>query len=121
MYVYVKNWKIRLKSETRIRVPGSTEYETNHKMTDRLIYEGWQVKIYEESKQYGEDINRYHLQKELVKKTKDNEQLRSIAYERIAKEMELEVKKQEPGAYHKNLYLLKQMRWSQHSWWQENG
>ncbi len=88
-------------------------------MTDRLIYEEWQVKIYENSKQYGEDINRYHLQKELERKTKDNMELRAIAYNKMAKEMELEIKNQEPGIYHKNLYLLKHMKWSQHSWWKE--
>jgi hypothetical protein len=121
MYVYVKDWKIRLKSETRIRVPGATEYKTEHKITDRLIYEGWQIKVYEDSKQYWEDINRYHLQKELKNTKKKNEDLLRIANNKIRKEMELEVKGKEPDEYHRKIYLLKKLKWSQHLWWQENG
>lgn len=104
-----------------MRVPWATEYETDHKMTDRLIYEGGQVKLYEDSKQYGEDINRYHLQKELKTTKKKNEDLLRIANNKIQKEMELDVKWETASAYHRNIYLLKKIRWSQHLWWQENG
>lgn len=90
-------------------------------MTDRLIYEGWQIKIYEQSRQYGEDINRYHLQKELKNTKKKNEDLLRIANNKIYKEMELEVKGKEPDEYHRKLYLLKKLKWSQHLWWQEIG
>lgn len=90
-------------------------------MTDRLIYEGGQIKIYEQSKQYGEDINRYHLQKELKRQTKINKELETIANSKVQKELELDVKKQEADSYQRKLYLLKNMKWSQHSWWQEIG
>ena len=121
MYVYVKDGKIRLQSEERVRAPGCKEYITDHKKTDRLIYEGGEIKIYEQSKQYGEDINRYHLQKELAHEKKVNKDLTRIANNKMREDMELDVKNQEPSAYHKNLYLLKKIKWSQHSWWQENG
>lgn len=110
MYVYIRNGKIRLKSETRMSAPGCQEYKTDHKMTDRLIYEGGEIKIYEQSKQYGEDINRYHLQKELDHEKKVNKDLTKIANNRMREDMELDVKNQDPGAYHKNLYLLKKIK-----------
>ena len=90
-------------------------------MTDRLIFEWGKVKIYEESKQYAEDINRYHLQRELQRTKKKNEDLLKIANNKVEKEMELKTKNQEVWEYHRTLYLLKNMKWSQHSWWQENG
>jgi len=121
MYVYVKDNKIFLQSETRKRIPGSQEYITDHKMTDRLIFEGWQVKVYEHSKQYIEDTNRYQLQKELAHERKINKDLTKIANNRIREDMQLDIKKKEPSSYYKNLYLLKKMKWSQHSWWTESG
>lgn len=92
MYVYVKNGKIRLKSEKRMRAPGCQEYITNHKMTDRLIFEGGQVKIYENSKQYVEDTNRYQLQKELKEEKRKNKELVQIANMKVTKELELDKK-----------------------------
>jgi predicted SPOUT superfamily RNA methylase MTH1 len=44
--------------------PGCQEYITDHKPTDRLIYEEGIVKKYEESKQYMEDIGEHKLLKE---------------------------------------------------------
>ena len=120
MFVYVKNWKIWLQSEERIRATGYQEYETDHKMTDRLIFEDGQVKLYEQSKQYGEDINRYQLQKELAHEKRVNKDLTRIANNKMTKDMELDKKDQEPSSYHRNIYLLKKMKaWSQHSWWTE--
>ena len=121
MYVYVKDGRIRLRSERQIRAPGYTEYKVEYKITDRLIYEDAQIKRYEESKQYGEDINRYHLQKELAHEKKINKDLTKIANNKITKDMELETKGETASTYHKNIYLLKKIRWSQHSWWQEIG
>ena len=122
MYVYVKEGRIRMRSEKRMKAPGCKEYITNHKMTDRLIYEGGEVKIYEQSNQYIEDTNRYHLQKELQREKKKNEDLTRIANNKVSKELELETKNEEVSEYHRKLYLLKHIKaWSQHSWWQENG
>jgi hypothetical protein len=39
----------------------------------------------------------------------------------MTKDLELEVKGQKPDEYNKKLYLLKNMKWLQRSWWQENG
>lgn len=110
MYVYVKNGKIRLQSEERMRAPGCQEFITDHKKTDRLIYEGGEIKLYEHSKQYGEDINRYQLQKELAHEKKLNNDLTRIANNKMIKDMELDKKNQEPSSYHRNIYLLKKMK-----------
>ena len=90
-------------------------------MEDNLIFEDNQIKKYENSKQYIEDSNRYHLTKELEKTKKKNAELTTIANAKMKKDLELEVKGQEPDEYNKKLYLLKNMKWLQRSWWQENG
>lgn len=109
MYVYVRDGKIFLQSEQRIRIPGTQEFITDHKMTDRLIYEGGEIKKYENSKQYVEDTNRYQLQKELAHEKKINKDLTRIANNKMKKEMELR-EDEEPSSYHRNLYLLKKLK-----------
>ncbi len=78
---------------------------------DNLIFEDGKVKKYENSKQYTEDTNRYHLQKELKEEKRKNKELTKIANAKVRKEMELDKKWQEPDEYNRKLYLLKQMRW----------
>lgn len=90
MYVYVKNGKIYLTTEEKTKVQGCQEYITNHKKTDRLIFENGQVKLYENSKQYIEDTNRYHLQKELKEEKRKNKELTKIANTKVSKARELE-------------------------------
>ena len=48
------------------------EYNTAYTMEDNLIYEDNQIKKYENSKQYIEDTNRYHLTKELEEEKRKN-------------------------------------------------
>lgn len=79
-------------------------------MTDRLIFEDNQIKIYEQSKQYGEDINRYQLQKDLKEEKRKNNELIRIANTKVKKELELDVKNQEPNEYQRKIYLLRNMR-----------
>lgn len=102
-------------NEKRIRATGCQEYITNHKMTDRLIFEDNQIKIYEQSKQYGEDINRYQLQKDLKEEKRKNKELVQIANMKVTKELELEKKWEEANEYQRKLYLLRNMRWLQQS------
>ena len=90
-------------------------------MEDNLIFEDNQIKKYENSKQYIEDSNRYHLTKELEDTKRKNAELTTIANAKMNKDLELEVKGQKPDEYNKKLYLLKNMKWLQRSWWQENG
>ena len=97
------------------------EYITNYSMEDNLIFEENQIKRYENSKQYIEDSNRYHLTKELEDTKRKNAELTTIANAKMNKDLELEVKGQKPDEYNKKLYLLKNMKWLQRSWWQENG
>lgn len=90
-------------------------------MEDNLIFEWGKVVKYENSKQYIEDSNRYHLTKELEETKRKNAELTTIANAKMRKDLELDVKWQEPDEYNKKLYLLKNMKWLQRSWWQENG
>ena len=90
-------------------------------MDDNLIFEDNQIKKYENSKQYIEDSNRYHLTKELEDTKRKNAELTTIANAKMNKDLELEVKGQKPDEYNKKLYILKNMKWLQRSWWQENG
>lgn len=91
------------------------EYNTAYTMEDNLIYEDNQIKKYENSKQYIEDTNRYHLTKELEEEKRKNWELTKIANMKVTKEMELETKWQEATEYQRKLYLLKNMRWLQQS------
>ena len=91
------------------------EYITNYSMEDNLIFEDNQIKKYENSKQYIEDSNRYHLTKELEKTKKKNAELTTIANAKMKKDLELDAKWQEPDEYNKKLYLLKNMKCSQRS------
>ena len=114
MYVYVSDkWNIILKTkERRTGIQNKyREYITNYELTDNLIFENWKVIKYENSKQYIEDTNRYHLIKELDKTKKKNEELERIANTKVKKEMRLYLKKQEPDEYHRKLYLLRNTRW----------
>ena len=86
------------------------EYDTKYSMTDNLIYEDNQIKRYENSRQYENDINKFHLERELDETKRKNSELLQIANTKVRKEMELDVKGQEPDEYQRKLYLLKSMR-----------
>ena len=124
MYVYVSDkWNIIIKSNIRLTGLWNQyrEFNTAYTMEDNLIFEDNQIKKYENSKQYIEDSNRYHLTKELEDTKRKNAELTTIANAKMTKDLELEVKGQKPDEYNKKLYLLKNMKWLQRSWWQENG
>ena len=124
MYVYVSDkWNIIMKSNIRLTGLWNQyrEFNTAYTMEDNLIFEENQIKKYENSKQYIEDSNRYHLTKELEDTKRKNAELTTIANAKMNKDLELEVKGQKPDEYNKKLYLLKNMKWLQRSWWQENG
>ena len=87
------------------------EYDTKYSITDNLIYEDNQIKRYENSRQYENDINKFHLERELSETKRKNEELLQIANTKVKKEMELEVKWQEPDEYQRKLYLLRSMKW----------
>lgn len=91
------------------------EYITRYSMDDNLIFEENQIKKYENSKQYIEDSNRYHLTKELEETKRKNAELTTIANAKMRKDLELDVKGQEPDEYNKKIYLLRNMKWLQHS------
>ena len=114
MYVYVSNkWNIILKTKTRrMGIQNKyREYIVNYELSDNLIFENWQVVKYENSKQYIEDTNRYHLTKELEETQRKNKELEKIANTKITKDMKLEIKGETADEYHRKLYLLRNMRW----------
>lgn len=113
MYVYVtdrgniilrtkeRNMKMRIKYR---------EFIVNYDMTDNLIYEWGEIKKYENSRQYIEDTNRYHLTKELNEEKRKNADLVKIANTKVRQDMELDIKGQEANEYQRKLYLLRNMR-----------
>jgi len=119
MFVYVLNNKIVLKSKERIveMLPQYKEYQVNYTETDRLIFEDNQIKLYENSKQYLEDINYYHLQTENEKLKKENKQLEFIAHEKIQEDREM-FTTDKPNDYQKKIYLLKKIKCSRQLSWQ---
>jgi selenocysteine-specific translation elongation factor len=108
MYVYVNNGKIILKSPTRemsMLSTGVKEYIVECKDTDKLIFEGNSIKLYENSKQYIEDKNVYHREKRLKYLEKQNEELTQIANTKIEKEKHVEA-----NEHQRKLYLLKSLQ-----------
>lgn len=118
MYVYVsEKGNIILRSKEKLTGLQNKyrEYVTSYRMEDNLIFEWGQIKKYENSRQYIEDSNRYHLTHELEKTKRKNAELTQIANAKVQKEMELDVKGKEANEYHRKLYLLKNMKWLQQS------
>jgi hypothetical protein len=114
MYVYVsEQWNIILRSNKKLSWFQNKyrEYDTKYSLTDNLIFEDNQIKRYENSRQYENDINKFHLERELESTKRKNAELLQIANTKVKKEMELEAKWQEPDEYQRKLYLLKSMRW----------
>lgn len=113
MYVYVSDkWNIIMKSKVRLTGLWNQyrEFNTAYTMEDNLIFEENQIKKYENSKQYIEDTNRYKLNKELEETKRKNADLTKIANTKVRKELELDVKWQEPNEYQRKIYLLRNMR-----------
>lgn len=118
MYVYVSDkWNIIMKSNIRLSGLWNQyrEFNTAYTMEDNLIFEENKVKKYENSKQYIEDTNRYHLNKELEETKRKNSELTQIANAKVRKELELDAKWEEDGEYQRKLYMLRNMRWLQQS------
>ena len=118
MYVYVSDkWNIIMKSNIQLNGLRNQyrEFNTGYTMEDNLIFEENKIKKYENSKQYIEDSNRYHLNKELEETKRKNSELTSIANAKVKKELELEARGLEANEYQRKLYTLKNMRWLQQS------
>ena len=118
MYVYVsEKWNIIMKSNIRLTGLWNQyrEFNTAYTMEDNIIFEWGKVVKYENSKQYIEDSNRYHLTHELEETKRKNTELEQIANSKVRKELELDKKGEEDGEYQRKLYLLKNMRWLQQS------
>lgn len=118
MRVYVSDkWNIILKTEERQTKLWwkYREYRTEYSNTDNLIYEGGKIIKYENSKQYIEDSNRYHLTKELNEEKRKNKDLEMIANSKVRKELELDAKWEQANEYQRKIYMIRNMRWLQRS------
>ena len=116
MYLYIRNWAIVYKSNERKSLLWFLQWCTVQEYfgdsTDNLIFEDGKIKKYENSNQFIKDSKRYFTEKELKEEKRKNEELLQIANKKVKKELELDVKNQEPNEYQRKLYLLKQMkRW----------
>lgn len=112
MFVYVKNGNIVYKSNTRRNlIPDSTEIRCWFSLNDNLVFEDGEVRIYEKSKQFEKDIHKYKLSKQIKSLEFQNDKLEKIANKKIKKEVLVK----EPTKYDRDIYLLRQMKWSQHS------
>jgi len=110
--VYVKNGNIIFKSNTRTNLfPDASEVWCWFSMSDNLIFEDGQVRIYEKSKQFEKDIHKYKLSKQIKSLEFQNNKLEKIANEKIKKK----TLTKEPTKYDRDIYLLRQMKWSQPS------
>lgn len=108
--MYVKNGNIIFKSNTRTNLfPDASEVWCWFSMNDNLIFEDWQVRIYEKSKQFEKDIHKYKLSKQIESLEFQNNKLEKIANEKIKKK----TLTKEPTKYDRDIYLLRQMKWSQ--------
>jgi hypothetical protein len=79
MYVYLKNNRIYHKSEEKKLIADTTIVECPYRVTDDLIYEEGEIKLYEKSVQYNKDHNIKTKDEELVQLRIENEELREIA------------------------------------------
>lgn len=109
--MYIKNGNIIFRSNTRTNLfPDASEVWCWFSMNDNLVFEDWQVRIYEKSKQFEKDIHKYKLSKQIESLEFQNDKLEKITNEKIKKETLVE----KPSKYNKDLYLLRKMKWSQH-------
>lgn len=118
MYVYVSDkWNIIMRSSFKRPWMQNKykEYDVAYTMEDNLIFEWGKVIKYENSKQYIEDTNRYHLTKELEDTKRKNAELETIAKAKVKKDLELDKLGRETTERDKKVYLLKNMRWLQQS------
>lgn len=80
------------------------------KPTDNLILEDWHIKIYEHSKQWNEDSNKYHLSKENERLHNENEKLEKIAKVWVKTKSKRYGKWEKLTDFEKNIYLLNHLK-----------
>ncbi len=118
MFVYVKNWNIVYRTNTRTNIiPGAMEIKCWFNLNDNLVFEDWEVRIYEKSKQFEKDIHKYQLKTKIKNLEFENKKLEKAANENVKEKMEL---RKDATKFDRELYLLRQMKqcWKR-SWWQE--
>lgn len=112
MYVYIKNGNIVYKSNERSKIlPDAIEIICWYSMNDNLIFEDWEVRVYEKSKQFEKDIHKYKLSKQIKSLEFQKNKLEKIADNKIKKE----TLSKSPSKFDRDLYLLRQMKWLQPS------
>lgn len=90
MYVYVSDkWNIILRSPKRLLAMKAQyrEFVVDYTVNDNLIFEWGQIKKYESSNQYKEDIEEYKIIKENKKLKKENDRLKPIAEREVRNQL----------------------------------
>lgn len=108
MFVYVKNGNILYKSNTKSNIiPDAMEIKCWFSLNDNLVFEDWEIRIYEKSKQFEKDIHKYKLSKQIESLKFQNDKLEKIANDKVTKETLVK----NPTKYNRDIYLLRQMKW----------
>jgi hypothetical protein len=108
MFVYIRNGNIIYKSNTKVDfLPDASVIGCWFSLNDNLVFEDWQVRIYEKSKQFEKDIHKYRLSEKIESLEFQNDKLEKIANTKTEKQLRL---KKEAGKYEREIYLLNQMR-----------
>lgn len=112
MFLYIRNWNIIHKSEQKKQLLGFLKecqvYEDNQKWN--LIFENWKIKVYEKSKQWEEDSNKYHLSKENNNLKKENEKLEKIAKIGVKEKSKRYGDWEKLTDFEKNIYMLNHLK-----------
>lgn len=112
MYYYIRNWNIIHRSESKKQLLGFLQwcqiYEDNQK--GNMIFEDWKIKVYEKSKQWEEDSNKYHLMKENQNLKNENEKLERIAKVEVEQKSKRYGKEETLTDFEKNIYLLNHLK-----------
>lgn len=108
MYVYIKNGNIIYKSNNKVDfIKDAQVIGCWFDLTDNLIFEDGEVRIYEKSKQFEKDIHKYKLKQEIDSLEFQKGKLEKIANEKVKKKRKI---KEETTKFERELYLLNNMR-----------
>ncbi|MDR0651286.1 MAG: hypothetical protein LBG59_08030 [Candidatus Peribacteria bacterium] len=90
MYVYLKDNHIYHKSEEKKLIPNTTLIEVvGYKITDDLIYEDGEIKLYINSEQYQKDKNIQTNKEKIAALEKRNKELNEVADGEVRRAVQL--------------------------------
>ena len=112
MFLYIRDGNIIHKSENKKQLlwflKDCQVYEDNQKWN--LIFEDWKIKVYEKSKQWEEDSNKYHLTKENKNLKQENSKLEKIAKISVKEHSKRYGDGEKLTDFEKNIYMLNHLK-----------